>query len=134
SRGTTLRKPVRAIAAITLAVAMFATACGGSSGDDATDEGGGPATDAVATTGGSSTVIQPVDATSLDPTTIINSPSQGSAPLSAIYDGLYTVDRETDAIEPRLATDFSSSDGITWTLTLRPDVTFSDGTAFDATA
>jgi peptide/nickel transport system substrate-binding protein len=134
SRGKTLRKPVRAIAAITLAVAMFATACGGSSGDDATDEGGQPTTDAVATTGGSSTVIQPVDATSLDPTTIINSPSQGSAPLSAIYDGLYTVDRETDAIEPRIATDFSSPDGITWTLTLRPDVTFSDGTAFDATA
>ena len=127
------RRGHRLMVATALVVALVASACGGSS--DSGDGGDrSPVSDAVATTGGSATVLQAIDATSLDPTTVINGPSQGSAPISALYDGLFTVDQQTGAVEPRIATDFSSADGLTWTMTLRPDVMFSDGTPLNAAA
>jgi peptide/nickel transport system substrate-binding protein len=46
---------------------------------------------------------------------------------------LLRVDPNTGALEPRLATDWSGTpDGLVWTFTLRPNVKFSDGTAFTA--
>jgi peptide/nickel transport system substrate-binding protein len=120
--------------ALSLVVALLAAACGGSSGGGSPESSATSGETVVAVDGGTASVVQPVDATSLDPTTIINAPSQGSAPLSAIYDALFTIDQQTGAIEPRIATDFSSPDGLTWTLTLRPDVKFSDGTPLDAAA
>ena len=46
---------------------------------------------------------------------------------------LVRVNRVTGALEPRLATEWiPSADQLTWTLKLRPDVVFSDGTPFTA--
>jgi peptide/nickel transport system substrate-binding protein len=83
--------------------------------------------------GGESTVIQFTDAQSLDPTIIINSPTQGSTIMNALYDVLFLIGPDGE-IEPRIATDFSTEDGLTWTMTLRDDVVFSDGTPFNAQA
>lgn len=83
--------------------------------------------------GGSLKFVAGSDVATLDPTTVINSASQGGPIMNALYDTLFTVDA-TGNIEGRLATDFATSDGITWTLTLRDGVKFSDGTALDADA
>ncbi len=46
---------------------------------------------------------------------------------------LIRVNRVSGDVEPRLAREWSSSsDGLTWTFTLRDDVTFSDGTPFSS--
>lgn len=51
-----------------------------------------------------------------------------------IYDTLLVMNTSGE-LQPNLASDFSSPDGgQTWVITLRPDVTFSDGTPFDAAA
>jgi peptide/nickel transport system substrate-binding protein len=116
-----------------MVLALIAAACGGSSDDGADPGGGGSDTDAVAIEGGSATIISP-EARSLDPSLIINTSTQGSNLMNAIYDVLFTVDPETNAIQPRIATDMTSEDGLTWTLTLKEGITFSDGTPFDAEA
>jgi peptide/nickel transport system substrate-binding protein len=53
--------------------------------------------------------------------------------MDAIYGVLFTTDSNGN-VQPGIATSFSTSDGSTWTLKLRPNVKFSDGTPFDATA
>jgi peptide/nickel transport system substrate-binding protein len=66
-----------------------------------------------------------------EPTTL--NPLLGYGPLGAskIYDGLVT-HRADRALEPALATDLPvpSADGRAWTVSLRQDVRFSDGSAF----
>ncbi len=55
--------------------------------------------------------------------------------MSALYDPLVYLDPESNTVKPHLAQSLNTSDGgATWTLKLRPGVTFSDGTAFDAEA
>ena len=129
-----MRSKWRVVACATVTLGLLAGACGGSDSDSSSPEEGTTDT-REATTGGSATIVQPVDAQSLDPNAVINSPSQGSTPLQALYDSLYTVDQETGDFQPRIATAFErSEDCLTWTMTLRDDVTFTDGTAYDAEA
>lgn len=55
--------------------------------------------------------------------------------LMNVYDGLVRYKDGTLEVEPGLATDWSiSDDGTEYTFTLRPGVTFHDGSAFDAEA
>src|SRR5688572_1486815 len=52
--------------------------------------------------------------------------------LNAVYDYLVDVDAENN-IQPRLATDWEvSEDGLTYTFTLAPNVTFHDGSPLTA--
>jgi peptide/nickel transport system substrate-binding protein len=53
-----------------------------------------------------------------------------------IHDTLYNTDPASAKITPRLASDFPtiSTDGLSWTVPLRHDVKFTDGTPFNATA
>jgi peptide/nickel transport system substrate-binding protein len=52
-----------------------------------------------------------------------------------VYDALYVVNPNNGQLTPRLATSLTTSDrGTTWTLQLRPNVKFADGTAYDANA
>lgn len=54
--------------------------------------------------------------------------------LVAVYGQLFYVDQSGELV-PSLAESFTSDDGGTvWTLTLRPGITFTDGTGFDAAA
>lgn len=58
---------------------------------------------------------------------------EGWAVTSAISDSLTALDPETNEVVPWLATEWSVNDDSTaYTFTLRDDVTFSDGTPFDA--
>src|SRR5690606_26549870 len=55
--------------------------------------------------------------------------------LVNVYEGLVRFADGTLEIEPALATDWTvSDDGLTYTFTLRDDVTFHDGTPFNAEA
>lgn len=112
--------------ALVAVLALVAASCG-SSGSSGSDSG------EPAKFGGSAIVLGP-DAQSLDPLRIINTPTAGADLLNAVYDVLYTITPDSSEFNPRIATDFSSPDGITWTLTLREGVTFSDGTPLDASA
>jgi peptide/nickel transport system substrate-binding protein len=59
--------------------------------------------------------------------------TRGGAILSHVYETLYTYDGSKTDLIPNLATGYTiSSDGMTWTFTLRDDVTFHDGTPFNA--
>lgn len=49
---------------------------------------------------------------------------------SSIYEYLIEINTETGALDPVLATSWSTDDGTTWTFKLREGVTFHDGTAF----
>ena len=121
--------------AFVLAVGFVSAACSGGSGsgDTASERGVRTEDTQVAGPGGSATVLQPVDVQTLDPTTNFNSPVLGSAVLNSLYDVLYTTDQEGNVL-PGVATDFSTPDGLVWTLVLRDGVRFTDGTPFDANA
>ncbi len=124
----------RLAACVVAVLGLVASAC---SGSDDNGDGGGGTTDDTKTVvdGGTATIVSPTDAQSLDPNGVINSSSQGSTVVSAIYDALYTIDQDTGELQPRIATAFESSDDCaTWTMTLRDDVLFTDGTPFDADA
>lgn len=55
--------------------------------------------------------------------------------FQSLYDGLLRIEPDGVTVTPHLATDWSYSDDLTvLTMTLRDDVTFSDGTPFDADA
>jgi peptide/nickel transport system substrate-binding protein len=54
--------------------------------------------------------------------------------MFAVYDALMLTDSSTGEIKPQLAESLTSSDRIVWTLKIKPNVKFSDGTAYDANA
>ncbi len=65
----------------------------------------------------------------------INAASELGIPLRSVYDTLIYRDPVTKAFIPGLATDWTvSSDGLVYEFTLRNDVHFHDGTAFNAQA
>jgi peptide/nickel transport system substrate-binding protein len=73
------------------------------------------------------------DADSLDP--IQTQVGEAVKVIVNVYDTLVTYDDVTADLVPSLATEWKqSSDGLTWTFTLRDDVRFHDGTSFDADA
>jgi peptide/nickel transport system substrate-binding protein len=120
-----------ALGGVAVAVVVLAGACsksgGAASGTDPTG-----ATAAVQH-GGTGVVLGPTDPNTLDPAVVFNNSESGSALLSAIYDSLFTIS-PTGTVQPRIAVSFTTTDGIDWTLTLRPGVKFSDGTPFNAAA
>ncbi|MFI6581387.1 ABC transporter substrate-binding protein [Embleya sp. NPDC050493] len=81
------------------------------------------------------TMLAVQDSTTLDPfrantTALVDGPR-----LNALYDPLFYLDTTTGKATPHLGESLSSADGgATWTMKLRPDVRFSDGTPFDAAA
>lgn len=122
--GLGVRRRAAAVA-VTLTTALVLAACGGSS--NGSSAGGGDA-DPDATLKvmyGMSASLDPVDAPE---------PAQLTFSTWPVYDTLIRVS-STSTYEPMLATAWEfSEDGKTLGLTLRDDVTFSDGAAFDAEA
>ncbi len=72
---------------------------------------------------------------SLDPTRTQPSGSTGGTAMASVYDLLMRYDAEKSAYVPQLAESLTESDDhLSWTLTLRDGVLFSDGTPLDADA
>ena len=136
--------------ALLLVLALIAAACGGND-DGGNDEGGATTTtageDGGAPAGGfnqpeaegepqiGGKIVFGVESNvaSLDPAGSLAQPSDVLTAL-AIYDHLIDYDANAKLI-PSLATEWSSSEDLmTWTIKVRTDVEFQDGTPFDATA
>ncbi|WP_436776519.1 ABC transporter substrate-binding protein [Yinghuangia sp. YIM S09857] len=85
--------------------------------------------------GGTLTMLAVQDSTQLDPFRAVYLPSVDEPRMAALYDPLVYVDPTTKRVEPHLAESLTTPDaGVSWTLRLRPDVRFSDGTVLDAQA
>lgn len=138
------------VAIALLATTLLAAGCAGSGGDDddankgdsssltkeqiytagvvRADDGGTP------TEGGTLTLADYSEARSLNPTLTYGNGAAGGNALAAVYDVLMRYDQPTNSFVPHLAESLTSDDNTTWTLKLRKDVTFSDGTPLDAKA
>ncbi|MDN5894505.1 MAG: ABC transporter substrate-binding protein [Nocardioides sp.] len=84
--------------------------------------------------GGQVTMAVFAEPRSLDPTVSIAALSTGGVEMLNIYDSLMRYDAEAQEFEPRLAKTLETEDNRTWTMTLRDDVTFSNGKPLDAAA
>lgn len=82
--------------------------------------------------GGTVAIAFNTDAQSVDPATCVIGIGLGAC--QAIYGALLYYDLKTREIVPGMAESFTSEDGKTWTLKLRPALTFTDGTPFNAEA
>ncbi|HZT65106.1 MAG TPA: ABC transporter substrate-binding protein [Acidimicrobiales bacterium] len=111
-------------------VALALSSCGGSSktasGTTSTTAASGPVN------GGTLTVGEIFDAFSLDPTKMIGSVTDGTIGLT-LYDPLTDYDAQGN-VQPWLAQSLTTTDQQTWTMKLRPGVTFSDGSPFNSAA
>ena len=125
------------VAALGLVMALVAGACGGSDGGG--EQGSTNTTEDTTTKGCEATVPGTqinygvyAPTSSLDPPQVSGGLVGGSEILN-IYDALVTYNFDTDEYEPRLAESLEPNDDFTvWTLKLRPNITYSDGTPLDA--
>jgi peptide/nickel transport system substrate-binding protein len=86
--------------------------------------------------GGTMTYLVPSDVPSLDPVafSVPSNPASLAPRAFAIYDALAVDNPKTGALEMRLAEAITSADNLVWTIRLKSEVTFSDGTPFNAEA
>lgn len=127
---TLLRKPSsRAVAGtgVLIVAALALTSCAG-----AADEATGQPSESLEPVVGGELVVGLSDIPPcIDPAIT----PYNNFPGRAVVDNLFEQDEETGEIEPWLATGYEvSEDGLTYTLSLRDDVTFSNGEPFDAGA
>jgi peptide/nickel transport system substrate-binding protein len=131
---------LRRACAISIALAVLTTACGddkGAQGGNNTGATGGATTTTLTPkSGGSLTVAIQAESPGLDPV-VSNIPGGGTAgmELVALYDTLMRYDPVKGQFEPRLAQSLTPNADLTvWTLKLRPNITFTDGTPLNAEA
>jgi peptide/nickel transport system substrate-binding protein len=85
--------------------------------------------------GGTLTVASFAAPTSLDPTVAAGGGATGGIEMAAIYDTLIRWDPVTATYVPRTALAVEpNADATQWTIRVRPEVLFTDGTAYDAAA
>jgi peptide/nickel transport system substrate-binding protein len=114
----TTRRAAAAIAAAGL-LGLSVTACGG---DDKGE-------------GGRITMLAVQDSAYLDVFRTSNVAVADEPRLAALYDPIFYIDPKTQKVAPHLGESLTTQDnGATWTMKLRPGVTFSDGTPFNADA
>lgn len=95
----------------------------------------GEQSDAEPTEGGTLTMADYAETRSLNPTESYANGAAGGNPLAAVYDVLTRYDFDSGTWVPQLAESIESNDDQTvWTLKLRKDVKFSDGTPLNADA
>lgn len=122
-----MNKRFLAGAAAAVVTVLALTGCTSGGGDDAGSAE--PAGDPVA--GGTLTwgVSAEPSAGGVDPMVAATAPAE--VVYAIAYDTLLTRDKDGN-IEPALATEWEQTDELTWVFQLRDDVTFADGTPFDA--
>lgn len=115
----------------TAALVISGCAAGGDAGTTTAPEpDGGTSSEPVA--GGDLVYALNVDTRTLDPAVCPG--GGGWSQCQPVFGTLLEYDTVTKQFEPGLAESFETEDGKSWTLTLQPDLTFSDGTVFDAAA
>ncbi|HWJ67167.1 MAG TPA: ABC transporter substrate-binding protein [Nocardioides sp.] len=127
------------------ATLVLVTSC--ASSEDAGERASGPTVGAFApglvnipdagdvVEGGTLTFGSYAEPLELDPVKTIVAGTTGGTEMAAVYDVLMRWDEDEQSIVPQLAESLTADeDHTTWTLTLRPGVEFSDGTALDAEA
>jgi peptide/nickel transport system substrate-binding protein len=123
-------------------VCLLAGACGDDGGGAAGADGVSPTSAAVApsttaapTKGGSISVGVLTEIAGLDPTVLTSSGTTGGIEAAAIYDTVARFDPETRTYQGRTAAAIESNADFTqWTVRLKPNIHFTDGTAYDAEA
>ena len=132
---------IRRLVAVLSVLAFVAVGCGGDDNDTTSSSTQKPTTGATTDAsplgepvhGGSITIGLEAETNSWIPGTA-NFGNPGINVALAIYDPLFRLD-ESGAIQPYLAESLAFNDALTeWTVTLRPGVTFHDGTPLNAQA
>jgi peptide/nickel transport system substrate-binding protein len=133
-------------ACVLLVVALLAAACGddgddGDTGSPTTTGDSGDVTTTAApmepTVGGSLTYNIGADARTLDPKGVnfFSGAGGGMERMFMVFGALAVEDFESKSVMPHMAESVDTTDGgTTWVVKLRPGLTFSDGTPFDADA
>ncbi|MFE6508420.1 ABC transporter substrate-binding protein [Nocardioides sp. NPDC057767] len=132
----------RSTAAALVTVALVASGCASSDENKPATEGNALAEgirnaddSGEPVDGGTLTYGAYAEPTSLDPAVTIAAATTGGNEMANIFDTLVTFDPEKQKFVPRLAESIEpDADFTTWTLRLRDDVKFSDGTPLDAAA
>lgn len=125
-----------------VAVGMVLAACGGGGGNNAAGSSG-PSNSGTPVSGGQMTVLEDTAftgswPTGLDPAT--NTTGGANLPMmQSIYGGLFLLRSNDDGSNAKVVGNQAesgtlSSDGLTFTVKLKPGIKFSDGTAMDADA
>src|SRR5687768_10641986 len=122
-----------------LALLAVITLVGAACGSDDDDEGGATGTDTKsedAVTGGQATVLLFSEIGTMDPVSSTGSGGSDAQRFFPVYGALITYQGEKNEAVPYLAESLTAAgtDFATWTLKLRPGITFSDGSAYDAEA
>src|SRR5215471_12536488 len=84
--------------------------------------------------GGTITFLKGAEIASLDPIALPNSGTNDGPPAAAVFDLLVYSDPTDGLVKPQTANSLTSTDALVWTLKLRPNIKFTDGTPYDATA
>lgn len=111
-------------------------ACGGDDGGAEGGGGGSPTeTPGDPVSGGDLTFLYSgAGFNAFEPADVSNEADSAAAYLGAVFGMLVYEDYETGEVVPSMAESLTASDSAHWVLGLREDVTFSDGTPFDAEA
>jgi peptide/nickel transport system substrate-binding protein len=130
------------LATAVMIVGLVAAACGDDGGSDEGDTAPGTTTATLASsttrqpqTGGILSFAEYSEPASLDPIVATGNGSTGATEMAAVYDTLLRYDPQTGKYENRTAESVTASeDSLTWTVKIKPNIKFSDGTPYDATA
>ena len=129
------------LAGALVVISLAAAACGDDGESNAGDGGSSsPTTVAVTTTrapqpGGVLNFAGFSEPISLDPIVAAGNGSSGAIEMAAVYDTLLRYDPQTAKYEPRTAESVTASDdSLTWTIKIKPNIKFSDGTPYNADA
>jgi peptide/nickel transport system substrate-binding protein len=110
-------------ALVVVALALAATSCSSSDDPTSTDPAG------AETDGGAAEEGTPVDVKQLDPLEAVETATIHT--LLMMFETLMVT--TDDGVEPQLAESLEvADDGLTWTITLKEGITFSDGSAMDS--
>jgi peptide/nickel transport system substrate-binding protein len=121
-----MRRRTGVVGALALTMALALGGCGA-----AGDSSGGAAAGGTPTKGGNLTMARSADIISMDKTTTFDNNS--IRVMEQIMEPLFHSSPDGTKLEPWLATGYTiSADGLTYTIPLRKDVVFSDGTPMTA--
>jgi peptide/nickel transport system substrate-binding protein len=84
--------------------------------------------------GGTLTFMKVGELASMDPTQMINSGGDDGPQGNMVYDYLLYTNTKDGSLVPQTAQSLTSTDAVVWTMKLRPNIKFSDGTPYDAAA